>query len=231
MMKNLYKIFFLTFLIWAEAFPFGHLVYDPTACGHLVSEVRQMEQQTTALRTQLLKLSGGQYNWSNAQNLIDKLGDTISASNALGYKSADLSTKFKKVFPGYTAPSDFPKSYKDIIDNSQTTIGNILNAYNLSANDFADKNKRLNFLQNQVQNSQGQMQAIQASAQISSEILNELQLIQQTLLAQANAESVYFSATLQKEANGQSALDKELEKSNKEVTGIFHNSAKFHDYL
>ncbi len=73
----------------------------------------------------------------------------------------------------------------------------------MSAQDFTDEHQRIQYLQGLAENPKGQTQAIQASAQISSEMLSQVQLLRQTIMAQTNAQTTYYAQQVQNQATAQ----------------------------
>ena len=76
-------------------------VIDFAALAQLGQELIQLKNQATYLQNALQGLSAGQYQWSNAQNLINQLGQNIQSSNGLAYNAQNLNQQFTQLFPGY----------------------------------------------------------------------------------------------------------------------------------
>jgi P-type conjugative transfer protein TrbJ len=168
----------------------------------------QLRQQTQYIQQQLKMLKGDQYQWSNAQPLINHLGSIVNQTNGIAYSAANLHQKFQQAYPGYQAPQDFNQQYKHNINMTQNTLNGVLQSMGASAHDFQSENARLAFLQRQSQRAQGQTQAIQASSQIASEMVSQIQLLRQTVIAQSNAQTAYYATQIQNEASSQAELEK-----------------------
>ena len=221
MPKNKLSILGLIILLFASASAFAmDTVYDPTACARLIEEINVMSQQLDSLQKQIATLKDGNYQWSNAQTLINQLGNTVGQVGGLSYTAKDINNQFQKMYPGYQAPDDYNKQYQQITDNTQNTLNGILQSVGQNANDFASESSRLAFLQNQVQSAQGQTQAIQAASQIASESVTQLQLLRQTVVAQTNAQSVYYAQQVQKEASAEAEEDQIIKNGNTQLVPL-----------
>lgn len=192
-------------------------VVDTAAIGHLIKQVALLKKEAQYLEAELMQLKDSQYQWSNAQTLINQLGEVVEKSKGLAYSAATLDKQFKRNYPGYEAPNDFSLQYQRNLEKSIHTINGMLQSMGLSAKDFKQENARLAFLQKQSQHAKGQTQAIQASSQIASEAVSQLQLLRQTMIAEANAEGVYFATQLQKEASQQAEMKKMLHRGSTKV--------------
>lgn len=233
-MKKLFKlsvIFLLSCFLSDGSFAF--VVFDPTACGYLYTQVTtlttQLEKVTGVLeqakkqvdylttvsekaKEQAAYLQNGaklatSFNWGNVQGKINELGDIVKQANNIAYSAADLDQRFTANFPGYKAPSNYSEQYGNIVTNTLSTLNSILRAMGSNAQNFTSETDRIKSLQTQSQSAQGQMQAIQAASQIASEEATQLQLLRQTVIAQTNAQTAYYAAEMQKDATKEAALD------------------------
>lgn len=216
-MKMLYKIrFFLVILLFPIiANALGTFVYDPAAVGQLMSQLKQMheqtkifENQTKLIQRQLAHLENDEYNWSNAQDLINELGSIVKKADGIAYDAGSIDQTFKLAFPGYQPEGDYSKKYEENTRMTLNTLNGVLQSVGSNAQDFANENRRLQFLQKQSQNAEGQTQAIQASSQIASETVSQIQLLRQTVIAQINAQTVYYASQIQNEASAKAEFEK-----------------------
>jgi P-type conjugative transfer protein TrbJ len=202
------------------------LVFDPSVFARLGEEALQLKNQLDVLKQQLnaiKQLKPSQYQWSNAQGLINQLGSLIEASNGLSYSARDVDRKFKESFPGYSAPTNFSAAYEKLTNRTLNTLNGVLNTMGRSAADFQTENARLAFLQSQEKSALGQTQAIQAASQIASEQVSQLQLLRQTIMAQTTAESTYFASQIQQNASQQAELQHVLQAGSQTAPAIGHS--------
>lgn len=225
------------FWVWPIAGFSLDVVSDPLAEERLLSELQnwsqqlsKMDEQASSLKLALSGLQGGQYQWSNAEQLINQLGNLVQETHGLAYNAQNVDGQFKTLFPGYQAPQNYAAQYQSVMNTTNNTLNGILQSLGSNANDFQDENKRLAFLQAQAQNAGGQTQAIQASAQIASEEVSQLQLLRQTLVAQTNAQTVYYAAQVQKEASAQAEFNQVLSNGTTQLGPLNQNPLKASSY-
>ncbi len=183
-------------------------VIDYAALIQLGNQLIQLQEQTRCIQQQLQRLKDNQYQWSNAQELLNKLGSIVDQTNTIAYSASNVNQQFQHAYPGYQAPQDFNAHYKNNVNLAQNTLRGVLQAMGSSAQDFQRENNRLSFLQRQSQSAQGQTQAIQASSQIASELVSQIQLLRQTVIAQSNAQTAYYATQIQNDASSQAELEK-----------------------
>lgn len=181
-------------------------VIDVASLIQLGNQLVQLKQQTQYIKQQLDILKDSQYQWSNAQGLINNLGAIVNQTNGLAYSAANLHQKFQQAYPGYQAPQNFNQQYKNNVNTTLDTLNGVLQTIGANAKDFQSENTRLQFLQRQSQHAQSQTQAIQASSQIASELVSQIQLLRQTMIAQTNAQTVYYATQIQNEASSRAEL-------------------------
>jgi type IV secretion system protein TrbJ len=223
----LFIIFFVTFFSNINAMM---PVIDYAALGKMVEEIGCLEKQITELKQhgaylqqELNRLSGSDYKWSDAQTKINEVANLISQTTQLAYNASDLDTKFRQTYPGYKPATDYSVQYKNMTTNTLDTLDAILRSVGSTAADFQNESTRLQFLQGRVQNAQGQTQAIQAASQITSEEVTQLQLLRQTVIAEANAQTAYYAAQVQKDATLESSLSSAIDKGATDAPAIGHS--------
>jgi P-type conjugative transfer protein TrbJ len=222
-------ILLITLLVWLyplASYALAALVFDPSVFARLGEEALQLKNQLDVLKQQLnaiKQLKSSQYQWSNAQGLINQLGTVMEASQGISYSARELDTQFKTAFPGYKAPSNFGAEYEKLTNRTLNTLNGVLRVMGRSAADFQTENARLAFLQSQEKSAIGQTQAIQAASQIASEQVSQLQLLRQTIMAQTTAESTYFASQIQQEASQQAELTKIVQAGSQTAPPIGHS--------
>lgn len=192
-------------------------VIDFGAIAQLASQAKVMKQQLESLQLELKQLGEKNYQWSNAQSLINQLGDLVQQKQGLAYNAKGLDSQFRQAYPGYSAPQNFEQQYEHNTQQTLNTLNGVLHNMGLSAKDFTDENARLAFLQRQSQNSTGQLQAIQASSQIASESISQLQLLRQVMISQTNAQTTYYATQIQNEASERAQLSQIIGVGNQKI--------------
>ncbi len=190
-------------------------VVDAGAIVQLVTQVSLLKKEVEYIALELKNLDS--YHWSNAQPLINRLGDIAAQQNSLAYSAGNLDRKFKEAYPGYVAPMDYSTQYKNNTNMTLNTLNSVLQSLSFNARDFVGENQRLKFLQQQAQSAQGQTQAIQASAQIASEMVSQMQLLRQTMIAEANSQMAYFATQTQNEGSARAEIEKVIAAGSQNV--------------
>jgi P-type conjugative transfer protein TrbJ len=207
--KIIYQLFLGIILLTTTIIANATLpVIDIASLAQLSHQLTLLKQSTQYIKQSLQGLPIAQFQWSNVQNLIDHLGSTISQVNGIAYSAANISQRFSQVYPGYQVPQDFYQQYKNIANTTQQTLNGLLQSIGDSAQHFKKENRQLAMLQQEVQKVSSQTQAIQASAQIASEVVSQIQLLRQTVMAQTNAQLVYYAAKIQNDIDEKAAFEK-----------------------
>lgn len=176
-------------------------VIDVAALAQLGNQLAELKTQTQSMQQTLQTLSGDQYQWSNTQDLMKQLQHAMQMPSEIMNDGDQLQHTFQKAYPGYQALPDFQKHYQTNVNTAQQTFCGVLESLHLQAQHLQSENQHLDFLQHQVQHAQGQTQAIQASSQITSEIVSQQQLLRQAVMAQTNAQTAYYATQLQNDAS------------------------------
>lgn len=192
-------------------------VIDVAALAQLGNQLAELRVQTQSIQQALLTLSGDQYQWSQAQPLLNQLGDIMQKTHGLAYNAERMDEAFKQTYPGYQPPNNFSEQYRNNVNTAQNTFNGVLQSLGTNAAHFQAENTRLAFLQRQAQNAQGQTQAIQASSQISSELVSQLQLLRQTVMAQTNAQTAYYATQVQQDASSRAELENLMNSGSTDV--------------
>ncbi len=216
---HLAKLNFLTVLLLV----FSNTVYamlpviDFAAIAQLGNQLTQLKMQTQAIQQALLTLSDDQYQWSQVQPLLNQLGDIMQKTHGLSFKAEQIDAAFKQSYPGYQPPTNFSDQYRNNVNTAQNTFNGVLQSLGTSAAHFQDENRRLAFLQRQAQSAQGQTQAIQASSQISSELVSQLQLLRQTVMTQTHAQTAYYATQIQQEASQRAEFENMMQNGSVDI--------------
>src|ERR1700733_4052545 len=119
---NFYRslVIFISLLFALPLNAGGMPVIDLTAIAQLIMQLRELKQQTDQIKNQLevmkmLKgsqnqmldgLKGNQYQWSNAQGLINELGSIVNKTNGVAYSASNIDGDFRQSYPGYQTPQN-----------------------------------------------------------------------------------------------------------------------------
>src|SRR5438876_287080 len=93
---------------------------------HLMHQISLMENQLKSIDQTIKKLDPGQYKWSDAQGVINDLGNTITKANGLSYSASNINEQFKEHYPGYQSSENYSESYKAMTHKTQNTLNGVL---------------------------------------------------------------------------------------------------------
>lgn len=168
--------------------------------GHQLTELRM---QTKLFEQTLQSLSDAKYQWSNAQLMLNQGKDCVQQMHGLSFGKV-----FQKAYPGYQVPSHYRQQYQQNVDLTQNTFSGVLQMIKEGNDSFYSENQRLSHIQQQVQTGVGQVQVLQSSAELTSEVVSQVQLLRQSVMAQSNAQTAYYANQIQDEANGRAEMEK-----------------------
>ncbi|MBS0359328.1 MAG: hypothetical protein JSS53_08675 [Proteobacteria bacterium] len=200
-------------------------VIDYSVLAQLGHQLEQLRQQTLYIQTTLKRLESGQYQWSNTSNLMRELGQIIEKTQGIAYSASDLDKQFKNAYPGYVAPEDFSLQYKNNANTLMNTLQGVMQSMSESHKHFKSEGDHLSFLEAQVQSAEGQTQAIQASAQMTGEVISQIQALRQTVMAQTNAQTAYYATQVQSEASAHAELSDILQSGKRETMEYGHSGS------
>lgn len=187
-------------------------VVDFAAIGQLGNQLTQLKIQTQSMQQELQTLSENQYQWSQVQPLLNEMTGILQKTRGLSLEAEQIDAAFKQSYPGYQPPVNLGQQYQTNVNTAQNTFNGVLKGLCVGAAHFRDENRELAFLQRQAQRAKGQTQAIQASSQIASELVSQLQLLHQTVMAQTHAQTAYYATQVQQEASSRAAFEQLIQR-------------------
>ena len=242
MLARLRRLMFFVVLLFSISLPtksfaqmavYDSAVYEQTYQNYLqlIEQISVLEQQAEYLQQSLnaiKTLGSNQYQWSNVSEQINTLGSVIQNANGISYSAQHIGSQFQKAYPGYKSPQDFNQQYQQNVTTTMNTLNGVLQSLNMSAEDFTNEPKRLDFLQSEVENAKGQTQVLQASAQISTEVVSQLQLLRQTLMSATNAQNAYYANRLQTQASDAAGFNQMIKNGNTQFVPYGSSGKEIH---
>jgi P-type conjugative transfer protein TrbJ len=173
-------------------------VIDTGAITQLVTQVSSLATQIQLMQQNLVNL--GQYNWNDINSAAGQVASAMSAANSLSYASANIDQQFQQLNPGYKPNANFSQQYKDIATNTLNSVQGSLKAMNMSYSQFQNDSIRLKAMQSSASGSDGALKALQANAQITSEVAQQVSSLRSVMMAQSAAQQSYTAQQTQLEA-------------------------------
>ncbi len=194
------------------------------------SQLAQLELQVETLKQEVARLD--KFNWSSkdaqTQAALSQFSNYTQQAGNLASSAQSVATQFQTIYPGYQAPQDYNDQYQKIVGNTRNALQGVMQAmaYMNQNNDVQNENNQLNNIQGQIQNAQGETQALQGLGQLVVQLASQLQLLRQTMTAQATAQDAYYSAQMQKDASSQANFNQTIANGNTNIGPLNGNPIK-----
>ena len=199
-------------------FGIPQIVFDPRALVEqgktiqqriemIAMQRQQLQHQIDALR----KLPDP--NWRQIGALVYQLDAVMREGNALAYSLANVDAEFRRTFPGYRVPSDYPAESRDQMTRTLATLRAALNAASLQARDVGYGQETLARIKARMGTSAGHQQAIELQSTLIGFTADELSSLRQAVVTQTNAQAVYQAYQLQQQAQAQAIFDDMIERA------------------
>lgn len=194
------------------------LVFDPRALveqGKTIQQRlemismqrRQLQHQIAALR----KLHDP--NWRQIGTLMYQLDAVMREGDALAYSLGNIDAEFRRTFPGYQVPVNYPVEARDQMTRTLATLRAALNVASLQARDVGYGQQTLARIKARMGTSEGHQQAIELQSTLIGFTADELSSLRQAVATQTNAQAVYQAYQLQQQAQAQAIFDDMIERA------------------
>lgn len=173
-------------------------VYD---VSNYIQNVSILANQAAEIKNQIDSLK---YQYDNIKQLknielrdltrsIQELNAITQQGEGLSYSARNISEQFSKVFPNYSSKIKYTAAYQHWNTSAMDTLKNSLQAMGATAGSFTNEQQLLQRLKSQAKTSQGQMQMLQVSSELSAETVNQLQNLKFLLASQQNAQTAFMA--------------------------------------
>lgn len=191
-------------------FGIGDIVLDPAnlakSIEHYVKRVQQMDMQRRQLQSQieaLRKLPSP--NWRNLGQLAQQLDQVVQQANGIAYTLNDAGRVFAETFPGHgISLQRLTPQFARM--QSQRTIGTlrgIVGAAGAHGREMQGSMVTLNALKARMGTTQGPQQAAELQTTMAGFQADQLAMLRQTLVMQANATAVVEGERIQRQATAE----------------------------
>jgi len=173
-------------------------------------EAQAIENQLLQLKYEAKNIQGfNQQKWDNARSALQELSSVVNKSHSLAYSMSDVDQQFKQKYPGYAkqASTNYSSDYATWVKTNQTTMNGILDQVHQSYQQQKQEEALDQILADRAKTPAGRMQAIQVGNEIAAEQIAQLQKLKATMMAQANAQAVYYAYQSQKDIAQQQSVD------------------------
>jgi P-type conjugative transfer protein TrbJ len=159
-------------------------VFDPTNYAEAVEQFKLAQQ---ALR----KLDAPA--WRHIASVVTTANTSAGGSGAVGYATPDLLARFRAVYPSSPPPRDYPSTSRAAASATLSTISGSLGALQANASTIPTGVSQIERFKAQAVGVSGHEESLELANSVHVYSAEELMLMRQTMMAQANAAAAYFA--------------------------------------
>ncbi|MEP6495564.1 MAG: hypothetical protein ABJF01_22955 [bacterium] len=191
------------------------VVIDPSAIGKLVSQLNQQLQQIQMQRNQLQQQVLSMRKLANPplrqiSGAMSQLDQLMRDGQSLAYQVRNLQSEFNATFPVTRAIIDWPTEERAQAQRTIATLRASLNAASVQASSFTTGLDRIAQMKSAVGAVQGHEAALELQNSASIFTAEELVLLRQALMSQANAQAVYYAHQINQTAQRDETIRAQL---------------------
>ncbi len=175
-----------TGMIAGATFP-EQIVQELTLVQQYATQAQQLQAQFQMVYNQALNLKNlPTQMWPNVSGQLQNLINLVGNAQGLTYAAQNTAAGVQAQY-GVNGQS-YQQNLSQWNGNLQSQIQQALNSFGLQAQDFQTQQQALQQIQNASQSATGRMQVMQAGNQIAGLMVNQLQGLQQTIMANGQVE-------------------------------------------
>lgn len=169
------------------------IIQEMTATSSLARQAQEVRNQIQMLVYQVrnLKSLPDSY-WPQAMNDLTRLTDIVSQANGLSYAMQNVDSRFQSEYPQYSPSENYASKYQQWNQTTSNSIAAALQDQHLAAQKFATRQAALQQIENASHSATGRMQVLQAGNQIAGIEAAQLQQLEQTQMANSDAQLAYM---------------------------------------
>ncbi len=174
------------------------VVFDPTAVAKLVAQIKSQLEQITMQRTQveqqlqaMAKLADPP--WRDIESSMRQLDALMRDGGALAYQLSDLEQQFRALFPVTRVIADWPTEERASAERIVATMRAAVEAAQMQAASFPSGLDRIARMKAAVGSVQGHEAALELENAVAVFSAEELMLLRQAVMTQANVQAVYYA--------------------------------------
>ncbi|MBZ7936311.1 P-type conjugative transfer protein TrbJ [Campylobacter sp. B0100352/1] len=192
---------------------------------------QQLQQQLQMVKMQQQNLQNlGKYDWRNLSTILYQVNNVMNQVNGLSYDIGNVSKKFENIYKNFTDYSDdltnatneneryklYSDRYKQIMETNQNTFKGTLKQLELQYQDLESEDSIISRLKQRSQDSQGNLQVIQATNDLIAYQIDEVRKLRIALMNQNNMLTNYLASQNNKEILDEAKFNKMSERKIKE---------------
>ncbi|HYH80713.1 MAG TPA: hypothetical protein VEX86_13000 [Longimicrobium sp.] len=186
---------------------FGGVVIDLRNLAQNIAHYRVRLQQFAAQKQQLTqqlnamrKLS--RPNWRDLGRVAQQLDQVVAQANGIAYSLRQAESLFRQTFPGYTPPAGgwSPRSARTQTERTLATLQGVVAGAAVHGQEMQGALTTLGQIKSQMGSVQGHEQALELQTTMQGFTADQLTMLRQAVVMQANAQAVVEAQRLQQEA-------------------------------
>ncbi len=164
-----------------------------TAAESLVKQAESVQMQIQMVYQQAMNLKNlPTQMWSSVQGDLNNLTNIAGQAQGLSYASQNIASQFTQTYPAASSiGNNYGQQMQTWTTNTNGQIQSMLTQNGLTADQFSSQQSALQGIQNASQSAGGRMQVLQAGNQIAGMEVNQIQQLQQEIMAGNSAIGSY----------------------------------------
>ena len=169
------------------------IVQEITAVQSLLQQAESVQQQIQMVYNQAMNLKNlPTQMWSSVQGDLSNLTNIAGQAQGLSYASQNIASQFTQTYPAASSiGNNYGQQMQTWTTNTNGQIQSMLTQNGLAADQFSSQQSALQGIQNASQSAGGRMQVLQAGNQIAGMEVNQIQQLQQEIMAGNSAMGSY----------------------------------------
>ena len=169
------------------------IVQEATEVQQLAQQAEQVQEQIQMVYQQAMNLKSlPTQMWSSVSGDLNNLVNIAGQAQGLSYASQNIASQFSQTYPAASSiGNNYNQEMQTWTNDTNSQAQSMLEQYHFQAGQFATQQSALQAIQNASQSSSGRMQALQAGNQIAGMEVNQIQQLQQDVMAGNSAIATY----------------------------------------
>ncbi|WP_428946787.1 P-type conjugative transfer protein TrbJ [Acidithiobacillus ferrooxidans] len=169
------------------------IIQEITAVQQLAQQAQQVQEQIQMVYDQARNLQSlPTQMWSSVSGDLNNLVSIAGQAQGLSYASQNLAGQFSQTYPAAASiGTNYGQQMQTWTTDTNGQIQSMLQQNQLQASQFASQQSALQAIQNASQSASGRMQVLQAGNQIAGMEVNQIQQLQQEIMAGNSAMGAY----------------------------------------
>ncbi len=180
------------------------IVQEVTEVQQLAQQAEQVQEQIQMVYQQAMNLKSlPTQMWSSVSGDLNNLVNIAGQAQGLSYASQNIASQFSQTYPqAASIGNNYGQQMQTWTTDTNGQIQSMLQQNNLQANQFASQQSALQAIQNASQSAGGRMQVLQAGNQIAGMEVNQIQQLQQEIMAGNSAMGSYEAQQVNQQQAG-----------------------------